>query len=225
MEAEAIASRVRRDGCAHVPSEAGLRIDDLLPLLGRLLPNHDGQYHCDLRPHTQETAPRASMSSFTGAGPQPPHTDAAFMARPPRYLVFECLHPGEHSCPTNVWSLDVSRLVHDGPDVLTAPGWLVSGGGKRPFYCQVLTAQGAEPWVRFDPCCMRPPSSSGRGALDEAAKILAEYSTLRSFSWDRSALLIIDNWRCLHGRAGGGESAPSRRLRRWSIEAADGLGF
>src|ERR1700736_4666822 len=45
-------------------------------------------------------APRAaarpgSLSSFTGAGAQPMHTDAGYIGSLARHLVFECVDPGE----------------------------------------------------------------------------------------------------------------------------------
>lgn len=45
-----------------------------------------------------------------------------------------------------------------------------------------------------------------------------------SFEWEDGALLIIDNWRRLHARGLGAESAESRRLRRWNIGENYGLG-
>jgi len=63
----------------------------------------------------------ASMSARTGADEQPMHTDTAYAPYPPRYLVFQCLDPGEAPCSTNVLVLDVGRLKVDRPQVLTKP--------------------------------------------------------------------------------------------------------
>jgi alpha-ketoglutarate-dependent taurine dioxygenase len=47
----------------------------------------------ELVPSSRAAARPGSLSSFTGAGAQPMHTDAAYLASPPRYLVFECVDP------------------------------------------------------------------------------------------------------------------------------------
>jgi len=59
--------------------------------------------------------------------------------------------------------------------------------------------------------------------VDEISQALDNYSQRFSFEWDLGSMLIVDNWRCLHARGRGGDKAPSRRLRRWSIGVDYGL--
>lgn len=194
----------------------------ILAALGPLIPSRNGDLHCDLVIHSKDSAPPASMSAKIGADGQPMHTDAAYDPCPPRYIVFRCLEPGEASCPTNVLVLDVDRLNKDRPGVLTKTIWIAHGGGRPPFYCPVMDVRQDEVRIRFDPLCMRPVH--GRAdATDEVREVLDCYSQRLSFDWEQGAMLVVNNWRCLHGRTNSGEMAPSRRLRRWNIGVDHGL--
>jgi hypothetical protein len=110
-------------------------------LLGVSIPTRLGSCKViDLRPYSRDEAPRASMSALVGQDAQPMHTDAAYFSVPPRYIMFECIDPGETVCQTHVWTFDWNEMLKDQPDILVQPGWIAHGGGRTPFYCQVLTA-------------------------------------------------------------------------------------
>jgi alpha-ketoglutarate-dependent taurine dioxygenase len=210
-------------GWCWIPPASATAPASILAYLGPLVPaRKSGADHRDLEPYTRKRAPPASMSATTGTDAQPRHTDAAYFPRPPRYIALQCLEPGEVECPTHVWPLDLARLKKDRPKVLTEPRWVARGGGHTPFYCSVMEVQHAEVRVRFDPLCMHLMSGCS-WTVDTAQSALASYSRRIDFIWERGALLIINNWACLHARGRGAGSAPSRRLRRWSIGVVDGL--
>lgn len=211
-------------GWIWIPSNSYIDTPKLLSKLGPIIPSrHGGAGHHDLRPYRHEEAPPASMSAITGLGPQPMHTDAAYQPRPPRYIALQCVNPGEATCHTHVWSLDVDRLVTDRPNTLTGPTWVVRGDAYNSFYCPVLDVKHSLPRIRFDRCCMAP-TIGGAEMIDEAYATLESYAQKYDFEWERNATLIIDNWRCLHARGVGAHLAPSRLLRRWNIGGHDGLG-
>lgn len=206
-------------GWGWLSCSAGFKPEGILEKFGPLLPlGIDGATYRDLKPYTKDAAPRGSMSSITGASAQPMHTDAAYNPQPPRYIALYCLEVGEAQCPTHVWSLDLARLQQDRPSVLCQADWVVHGGGNAPFYCSIVDFRDADARIRFDPLCMRSVSRHGV-TVETARDSLLEYAERVDFSWERGALLIIDNWRTLHARGEGAEKAPSRRVRRWSIGA------
>lgn len=178
----------------------------------------------ELIPLAKAAAQPGSLSSFTGAGAQPMHTDAAYLGSPPRYLAFECVDPGESSCRTDVWVSDHTRLLAERPSILTATRWVFHGGGHSPFYSPVLDTVQGLPRIRFDKCCMSAAYENDT-SLDEVSSLLASYTQRVSFEWVLRGILIVDNWRCMHARGHGGELAPSRRLRRWYLGAQNGLGI
>ena len=178
----------------------------------------------ELVPLAQAAARPGSLSSFTGAGAQPMHTDAAYVESPPRYLAFECVDPGESSCRTEVWVSDQTRLLAERPSILTTTRWVFHGGGRSRFYSPVLDTFQGLARIRFDRCCMSAAYKKDT-TLDDVSNLLASYTQRVSFDWVLRGILIIDNWRCMHARGNGGELAPSRRLRRWYLGAQNGLGI
>jgi alpha-ketoglutarate-dependent taurine dioxygenase len=178
----------------------------------------------ELTPTCRAAARPGSLSSFTGAGAQPMHTDAAYLANPPRYLVFECVDPGEVSCKTEAWVTNQTKLLEERPHLLTDPTWVFLGGGRSRFYSPVLDTVLGIARIRYDPCCMSA-AGENKTTLNEVSGLLASYTRQVSFEWTLGAFFIIDNWRCMHARGVGGESAPSRRLRRWYLGAQNGLGI
>lgn len=197
---------------------------EVLPSLGELTVQVTGgsNYH-DLVPYSRESAPRASMSSFTGTDKQPMHTDGAYSPTPPRYIALQCVNAGETSCPTDVWEIDLPRLKRERCPILTRTMWVFSALGRMPFYSSVVEIFNSNIRIRFDPFCMStgPDNNEIVAGVEELIK---NYARHISIEWEPGALLIIDNWHCLHARGSGSDGAPSRRLRRWSIGAADGLG-
>ncbi len=169
----------------------------------------------ELRPYSQSNAPKSSMSAIVGHSAQPMHTDAAYYPLPPRHVILSCIDAGESKCPTQLWVLNWTQLLHDRPSILTLPGWVAHGGRDSPFYCQILASTiSGNNFVRFDPLCMKPPRSETDLRAD-VTEVLKSYSQEHSFLWNNGDILIFDNWRCLHARGPGSERAPSRRLIRW----------
>lgn len=128
--AEMISGELKASGWWLIPPGLATVPVDILSTLGPLIPSREGLPHRDLVPHKKTSAPHASMSATTGAGEQPMHTDAAYYSTSPRYIAFQCLEPGETSCPTRVWSLDLGRLREDRPAALTKTSWVAHGGGR-----------------------------------------------------------------------------------------------
>jgi hypothetical protein len=210
-------------GWAWIPAALNADPNSLAVMLGASIPaRRDGCKVVDLRPYSRSEAPRASMSAVVGHDAQPMHTDAAYFPVPPRYIMFECIEPGEADCLTHVWTFDWNKMLKEQPDILVEPGWIACGGRTAPFYCQVLTTtSNGEKFLRFDPLCMTPPSYlvNPKAVSEE----LCRYADQLDFSWTKGDILIVDNWLCLHARGSGADRAPSRRLRRWSIGEANGL--
>ena len=177
-----------------------------------------------LRPYSESEAPPASMSSLTGFAAQPLHTDGAHRPRPPRYILFRCLNPGEESCPTVVWTLDWHALKRDWPADLARNGWLIQPSADTRFYGSVLERESEGMHrIRFDMLCMAPPS--GAGSVTTAVACINRYAEVHSVTYAQDDCLLLDNWRVLHGRGEGAVFAKSRRLQRWASRGVkNGLG-
>lgn len=224
MKGEAIAHDLASNGWCYLKPFEAVVPARIIETLGPLMFRNNGEVYCDLIPYNKEVAPPSSMSAITGTKAQPRHTDAAFLPLPPRYIVLQCLQVGEGRCPTLLWPLQMARLRGDRPSILTNSKWVARGGGGSPFYCSVLERHRTEMRVRFDPLCMQLlPGSSW--SLEQVERTLDDYTRSLEVEWEQGALLVIDNWTCLHARGDGSATAPSRKLRRWNVGVADGLGF
>jgi hypothetical protein len=87
--------------------------------------------------------------------------------------------------------------------------------GRRSFYSTILPPDRA--FIRYDPGCVEAVDDRGRAAL----KLLKQRLALVSpdiHEWRRGDILIIDNWRVLHGR-GPADHGSGRRLVRILINA------
>jgi hypothetical protein len=202
---------------------AGLKVDDpeqmhrIAVSLGPVMANRrTGVAFTDLAPYESNSAPTGSMSSLVGTSEQPMHTDGAHLHEPPRYIAFLCLNPGEVPCPTQIWQIDVLRLQQNWPLLLSDPNWIFDDCFNPPFYSPILQRHKDSLKIRFDPCCMRPATHSRLRVLD-ALKELKHHAHAFYVDWQQGTAIIIDNWRCLHGRGAGSMNSPSRHLRRWCI--------
>lgn len=49
-------------------------------------------------------------------------------------------------------------------------------------------------------------------------EIISQNTVVVEVEWKSNLSLVVDNFRCLHGRASGANTSPSRRLRRWLLK-------
>jgi hypothetical protein len=83
--------------------------------------------------------------------------------------------------------------------------------GRRSFYASMIDKW--RPFLRVDPACMEPTDSDGTEAMNLFASQRVLGSSIR-FDWTVGSILIIDNWRMLHGRGNEAEADTERRLLR-----------
>jgi hypothetical protein len=87
--------------------------------------------------------------------------------------------------------------------------------GRKSFYGTIR--QDDRPFLRIDPGCMSPLSEAGELAL-AAFQAERHEGVYRRHEWKTGEMLVIDNWRLLHGRGLGGRTAPGRILLRATVQ-------
>lgn len=87
--------------------------------------------------------------------------------------------------------------------------------GRSSFYTTILPSDRAI--LRYDPGCFEAVDARGRAALKLIGDRLAG-AVAQSHEWRVGDMLIIDNWRVLHGR-GPSNHGSDRRLARILINA------
>lgn len=157
----------------------------------------------DLRPVGVADAVPNSMSSRTGMGAQPLHTDGAHLQAPPDVVALASMR--RHRTSTRLWSLHGANVPWDD---LRHGVFRVSDGRVRQ-HC--FAGEGDS--IRFDPCCMTPLDRRSRRVVDFFENAMNAADQHR---WSRveAEVLLIDNRRTLHAREAVDPAGPPRHLKR-----------
>ena len=183
--------------------------------LGTPTATRSGANLCDtLSPTPSEAAKPRSLSKVHAVGEFPLHIDTAHWLTPCRYLMLACVSPGSAERPTLL--LDARRLPlnnHQSSLLHSTP--LRVTNGRSSFFSTILS--NARPFVRYDPGCMTAATPNGADAL----AILERQNWLdyvETFQWKAGTVLVMDNWRILHGRGHADCPDSDRKLLRISIQ-------
>lgn len=193
--------------------ESSLR-EDLLSLasqLGRPQASRVGGDVCDvLRPTAAAVSRRRSLSSIYSIAEFPLHVDTAHWITPARFLLLACLRPGSGDRRTVL--LDVpSVCLSDAERLLLSSTPLRVRNGRHSFFSTALSK--GRGFARVDRGCMSPVNSEGDRVLDFFAE--TRWATnLEEVAWEAGKILVVDNWRCLHGRGNAVRSDEDRMLLR-----------
>jgi hypothetical protein len=178
--------------------------------LGEIVPGRSRQRVEHIFPQDARMAHAGSLSQQYGMAPLPLHTDTAHWTVPCRYLVMACAEPGPEPTPTILLDSRVVSLTKCEAAACSSAVFLIRNG-RRSFYGSI-TAQN-RPFIRFDRGCMEPLSPNGAeiaGAFSQARNAGKTYR----HDWQRGDILVIDNWRMLHGRGIDNQTASGRLLLR-----------
>lgn len=139
-----------------------------------------------------------SLSGKYGLGQFPLHCDTSHWPVPCRYVILASMIDHAISVPTLL--LD-SRQID-----LTAYEWDCAhsavfsiSNGRNSFFSTILST--LRNFIRLDPGCMEATSGDGMCIMD-AYSYSRQQSHVNRIYWTQGDILIIDNWRVLHGREG-----------------------
>ncbi len=185
---------------------------DFAVALGRPWPDpRDRVLVKDIRPQPKGVANANTLSSRYGMGAFPVHTEAAYLRKPPRFLLLYCVEPGCGGRTTVM--LDAAAISSRLPNGWRSGTW-VSKAGRRPFLCDALWHRAPNQiGIRYDRECLFP---SGRTAIAEERilRSFIEASNPVTIDWIPRQLLVIDNHRTLHGRGASTGDDRDRWLKR-----------
>lgn len=173
-----------------------------------------------LRPIQAEHARVASLSRYHGKGRFPFHTDTAHWLTPARYLILGCLQPGSSGRATLLTRFSDLNIDAQEASVLAEGVFLVKNG-RSSWYANIVNE--THEFVRFDPGCMKPATAKGGMAADVLNERLEAVRPIR-IAWAEGDVLIVDNWKVLHGREGA-EDDEDRTLLRVLVMAQQARGM
>lgn len=152
-------------------------------------------------------SPPNSLSSRFGGSGFPMHMDTAHWPTPCHFVILGCVAPGDQSRSTTL--TDWRQLKLDDQacrELFTAPFRVTNG--RQSFYSSILSVDRV--FVRYDMSCMSPASDAAKGVSDTVAQAIAAAPCIR-IEWKHNRVVILDNWRMLHGR-GASNTIDSDRL-------------
>jgi L-asparagine oxygenase len=157
------------------------------------------------------------MAAQFGLDEFPLHTDRAHDRIPPRFLLLSQLETSAIAL-TRVLSLSSMGISKEELMTLRRDVWCVRYG-RRPFLTPILndTLIPDADILRWDLVCM---SAERHMESREIMQERIHNASMSEFQLDPSHLLIIDNWRCLHGRSAILDPGGQRRLRRILVRHA-----
>lgn len=197
---------------------SNLATESLAAAIGDPVALGGGQIVHEISPKTMEEALSNTYSGNYGLGEFPLHTDMSTWFVPPRYLMLRCI----------VGMSDVATTVVDPISAIDAIGAAnliraVMKPRKRVAgKIGLLSIARRIPsglMIRWDDRYLVPCSRSGetyaRAFASEIKTLVVEKVSLS----EPGDLLILDNWRMLHGRSSVSESGRSRRIERVYLKA------
>lgn len=167
-----------------------------------------------VRPQTSGEAHPRSLSAQYGLDSLPFHVELSHRPLPCRYLLLGCIDPGSPSAVTRLLEWRTLGFSREELHLLESAPVLVRSG-RRSFYSTILPSD--RTFLRYDPGCLEGVDERGLSALEVLQRRVALGSP-DTLEWRRGDILIIDNWRVLHGR-GPSEPGSGRSLARILIDA------
>ena len=149
-----------------------------------------------LKPISACSAYPNSLSKKHALSEFPIHCDTAHWPTPCRYIVIGCKNKG--SCGRKTILVDWKSMTLENAELsLLKRATLLVKHGSRSFYSPIIHEN--ELFARYDPGCMFPISNDSNLALNQFDSILNK-TEKSEICWEKNDVVVIDNWRILHGR-------------------------
>ncbi|MBS2033073.1 MAG: TauD/TfdA family dioxygenase [Deltaproteobacteria bacterium] len=165
------------------------------------------------RPRSPEIANQ--YSGMFGFDPFPLHTDLAHWAIPPRYLALRC-RIGARDVSSELLPVEALQQVLNHGTLARAVARPRKAPPGAPSCLLPLTfGSGAQRGFRWDSVFLRPVNASCRAvaAALEDPKLVSQHGTHVRLKLPGD-LLVVDNWRALHGRSSVPATERVREIER-----------
>jgi alpha-ketoglutarate-dependent taurine dioxygenase len=190
---------------------AGLATQELLSFIGEPVSLSGGNPVHSLSPRTVAEAPENTYSGAYGLGTFPLHTDLAHWYSPPRYLLLRCV-VGFEAVPTVL--VDGKAAVARANAELLARALMQPRrplNGKRSL---LFLYDAAMRLLRWDERYIVPASAAGAAGAKSFREALDRTTPNTLPLYRQGDMLVIDNWRMLHGRSPVPEPCKTRVIER-----------
>ena len=150
----------------------------------------------EVSPHHKEDGNPNSLSGKYDLDYFPLHCDTSHWTMPCRYVLLACKNTGD--IPVSLKLLDTRDINLSPSDkILALSSVFLIKNGRKSFYSSILSS--GRDFIRLDPGFMQALDKNGERAM-EIYSYTKQNSIIKEANWQVGDILIIDNWRVLHGR-------------------------
>lgn len=150
----------------------------------------------EVSPHHIEDSNPNSLSGKYGLDNFPLHCDTSHWVVPCRYVLLSCKKASDIPVSTKLLDTLNMNLSLSDKQLALSSVFLIKNG-RKSFYSSILSS--SRDFIRLDPGCMYALDDDGKKAM-EVYSYAKQKAKIIEINWQRADILIIDNWRVLHGR-------------------------
>lgn len=191
---------LRVDGYVEIEDlESEEHLIELVESFGRILPNPDGSLTSKVRAKDGASSRQGTFSHAYGLSPFPMHTDTAYNSLPIRYLILGMLRPSE----TSTRYINIEKVMQAGSAnlrKLARESIYLIETFEQAKYASVIFSSGGVSGVRYDPNIMTPANKSAKQFDLEFSEAIS-IAGFEEVCWQGNKAIVLDNWKCLHGRS------------------------
>lgn len=179
--------------------------------LGVVLPDDNGNSIQYLKPKSNLTGVRDSLSFNFGYSNFPFHTDTAFWPLPARYLVLTSENISD--CSTFLFDFNLIFNECNAKELLDIKKsvFLLKTFAVQKFTTLVIQEKETI-GIRYDPNIMFPVNNSSKRTIELINCSLEKLKSIE-VEWTGDNIIIVDNWRFMHSR-GDTSNDKERLLKR-----------
>lgn len=150
----------------------------------------------EVSPHRMEDSNPNSLSGKYGLDDFPLHCDTSHWIVPCRYILLACKKASDVPVSTKLLDTRDMNLSSSDKRLVLSSVFLIKNG-RKSFYSSILSS--SRDFIRLDPGCMYALDDDSKKAM-EIYSYTKQKDLVKEINWRIGDILIIDNWRVLHGR-------------------------
>lgn len=168
-----------------------------------------------LTPQALHESPPNTYSGNFGEGDFPLHTDLAHWAIPPRYVALRCVK-GSPNIATRIFDSNslVSTIGKEALRTVLVQPRRPMRNGKQLLRILERVDNSSVFLFRWDSLYLRPATEIATQVFKIIRSILIQVHPIEITLLHPGDTILIDNWRCLHGRSSATGSTHDRRIDR-----------
>lgn len=183
--------------------------------LGEILPHPNGKIIDIVFPKQSEQAIQNSLSHKFGFNSFPLHSDTAFWIKPARYVLLTTESISQ-TATTIVTLKQITDNFNDNDYIDFEQAVYLIKVKNRTFYTKLKQQFETDYCFRYDSLTMKPSNKSAKNIEVRLNEILHSLNTIK-IDWNSNKVVILDNWKTLHGRDAIQEDL-NRKLKRIYIQ-------